>query len=188
MCGIVLCIKADRRASEADNAVGDADKTYKRAKDLKSKIGNESITFIGSLTLSLFLPLSCCVLNFFLSPYSVFCSIYNWFTSFYDFLIWWYCQSFNINCIRVWLCLLEDLLKELQNQDKRDDVPADNVLLYENAKRMVKEMEDKNFTPELTAAKKESDEAKKCMTDSVKPFKIPEAPDYNTCFLNTETV
>lgn len=56
-----------------------------------------------------------------------------------------------------------DLLKELQNQDKRDDVPADNVLLYENAKRMVKEMEDKNFTPELTAAKKESDEAKKLL-------------------------
>lgn len=52
MCGIVLCIKADQRASEADNAVGDADKTHKRAEDLKSKIeqikGNGSITFIGS--------------------------------------------------------------------------------------------------------------------------------------------
>lgn len=53
MCLIVLCIKADQRASEADNAVGDADKTHKRAEDLKSKIaqkikGNRSITFIGS--------------------------------------------------------------------------------------------------------------------------------------------
>lgn len=88
----------------------------------------------------------------------------------------------------VWLCLLEDLLKQLENQDTRGDLPAGNFLkLLEDAKRMVNEMEEKNFTPELTAAKKESDEAKKCMTDSVKPFKIPEAPDYNT-FLNTETV
>lgn len=54
MCGIVLCIKADQRASEADNAVGDADKTHKRAEDLKSKLeqkikGNRSITFVSKL-------------------------------------------------------------------------------------------------------------------------------------------
>lgn len=71
----------------------------------------------------------------------------------------------------MWLCLLEDLLKQLENQDQRGDVPAENFQLYEKAKTMVKEMEDKNFTPELTAAKKESDEAKKCMTDSVKSQK-----------------
>lgn len=64
----------------------------------------------------------------------------------------------------MWLCLLEDLLKELENEDERGDVPAGNFQLYEKAKTMMKEMEDKNFTPELTAAKKESDEAKKCMT------------------------
>lgn len=64
----------------------------------------------------------------------------------------------------MWLCLLEDLLKELENQDNGGDVPAENFQLYEKAKTMVKEMEDKNFTPEMTAAKKESDEAKKCMT------------------------
>lgn len=63
----------------------------------------------------------------------------------------------------MWLCLLEDLLKELENEDTRGDVPAENFQLYEKAKTMVKEMEDKNFTPEMTAAKKESDEAKKCM-------------------------
>lgn len=71
----------------------------------------------------------------------------------------------------MWLCLLEDLLKQLENRDERGDVPAENFQLYEKAKTMVKEMEDKNFTPELTAAKKESDEAKKCMTDSVKSQK-----------------
>lgn len=71
----------------------------------------------------------------------------------------------------MWLCLLEDLLKQLENRDQRGDVPAGNFQVYEKAKTMVKEMEDKNFTPELTAAKKESDEAKKCMTDSVKSQK-----------------
>uniref|UniRef100_I3JTQ2 Laminin subunit alpha 3 n=1 Tax=Oreochromis niloticus TaxID=8128 RepID=I3JTQ2_ORENI len=77
--------------------------------------------------------------------------------------------SFNINCMCVWLCLLEDLLKQLENQDTRGDLPAGNFLkLLEDAKRMVNEMEEKNFTPELTAAKKEK------------------APDYNT-FVNAET-
>ncbi|XP_026004689.1 laminin subunit alpha-3 isoform X3 [Astatotilapia calliptera] len=58
---------------------------------------------------------------------------------------------------------IKDLLKELENEDKRGDVPAENFQLYEKAKTMVKEMEDKNFTPEMTAAKKESDEAKKLL-------------------------
>uniref|UniRef100_A0A669EWG8 Laminin subunit alpha 3 n=1 Tax=Oreochromis niloticus TaxID=8128 RepID=A0A669EWG8_ORENI len=72
--------------------------------------------------------------------------------------------SFNINCMCVWLCLLEDLLKQLENQDTRGDLPAGNFLkLLEDAKRMVNEMEEKNFTPELTAAKKESNEAKKLL-------------------------
>lgn len=93
MCGIVLCIKADQRASEADNAVGDADKTHKRAEDLKSKIeqkikGNRSITFISKLNSVPFLgAVLLCFKKFCLSPYSVLCSVYNWFTSFYDFLI-----------------------------------------------------------------------------------------------------
>ncbi|XP_006786518.1 laminin subunit alpha-3-like isoform X2 [Neolamprologus brichardi] len=58
---------------------------------------------------------------------------------------------------------IKDLLKQLENQDQRGDVPAKNFQLYEKAKTMVKEMEDKNFTPELTAAKKESNEAKKLL-------------------------
>lgn len=93
MCGIVLCIKADQRASEADNAVGDADKTHKRAEDLKSKIeqkikGNRSITFVSKLNSVPFLgAVLLCFKKFCLSPYSVLCSVYNWFTSFYDFLI-----------------------------------------------------------------------------------------------------
>lgn len=58
---------------------------------------------------------------------------------------------------------IEDLLKELENQDKQGDVPAENFQRYEKAKTMVKEMEVKNFTPEMTAAKKESDEAKKLL-------------------------
>ncbi|XP_039877594.1 laminin subunit alpha-3-like isoform X4 [Simochromis diagramma] len=58
---------------------------------------------------------------------------------------------------------IKDLLKELENPDKEGDVPAENFKFYEKAETMVKEMEDKNFTPEMTAAKKESDEAKKLL-------------------------
>ncbi|XP_005912783.1 laminin subunit alpha-3 isoform X3 [Haplochromis burtoni] len=58
---------------------------------------------------------------------------------------------------------IKDLLKELENEDTRGDVPAENFQFYEKAKTMVREMEDKNFTPEMTAAKKESDEAKKLL-------------------------
>ncbi|XP_019203496.1 laminin subunit alpha-3 isoform X3 [Oreochromis niloticus] len=59
---------------------------------------------------------------------------------------------------------IKDLLKQLENQDTRGDLPAGNFLkLLEDAKRMVNEMEEKNFTPELTAAKKESNEAKKLL-------------------------
>uniref|UniRef100_A0A3Q1AX50 Laminin subunit alpha 3 n=1 Tax=Amphiprion ocellaris TaxID=80972 RepID=A0A3Q1AX50_AMPOC len=50
----------------------------------------------------------------------------------------------------------------LKNTDTRGDTPNENLSkLLEDAERMVKEMEDRNFDPQKTAAEKERDEAKK---------------------------
>lgn len=55
---------------------------------------------------------------------------------------------------------LLDLLKDAGN---RGDVPNQSLSkMLEEAQRMVKEMENRNFTPQKTAADKERDEAKKC--------------------------
>lgn len=46
-------------------------------------------------------------------------------------------------------------------------VPSENLgVLLDEAKRMVKEMEDRDFTPQKTAAEEERDEANKCKQTS----------------------
>uniref|UniRef100_A0A3Q0SFF0 Si:ch211-241e1.3 n=1 Tax=Amphilophus citrinellus TaxID=61819 RepID=A0A3Q0SFF0_AMPCI len=84
--------------------------------------------------------------------------VYNWFTSLYDFALY-------SHFVCVWFYLLEALLGELANQDGRGDTPSGNLAkMLEEAQGMVDEMENKNFTPQKTAAEKERDEAKKCTT------------------------
>lgn len=58
----------------------------------------------------------------------------------------------------------EALLDQLQDiASSGDNVPHENLAkMLEDAQRMVKEMENRNFTPQKTAAEKERDEAKKC--------------------------
>lgn len=63
------------------------------------------------------------------------------------------------------LCVtLKALLDQLQEAGTSGDpVPSENLgKLLDEATRMVKEMEDRDFTPQKTAAEKERDEAKKC--------------------------
>lgn len=59
--------------------------------------------------------------------------------------------------------MLQDLLNQLKNTENRGDVPSTNLSkLLEEAQRMVKEMKNRNFTPQKTAAEEEKDEAQKC--------------------------
>ncbi|XP_047444954.1 laminin subunit alpha-3-like isoform X2 [Mugil cephalus] len=59
---------------------------------------------------------------------------------------------------------IQDLLDQLKNQDSRGDVPNANLnKMLEDAKRMVKEMENRDFTPQKTAAEKEEDKAQKLL-------------------------
>uniref|UniRef100_A0A3P8S8R3 Si:ch211-241e1.3 n=1 Tax=Amphiprion percula TaxID=161767 RepID=A0A3P8S8R3_AMPPE len=59
---------------------------------------------------------------------------------------------------------IQALLDQLKNTDTRGDTPNENLSkLLEDAERMVKEMEDRNFDPQKTAAEKERDEAKKLL-------------------------
>lgn len=59
--------------------------------------------------------------------------------------------------------VLLDLLDQLRNQNGRgDSFPSDNLTkMLEEAQRMVKEMENRNFTSQRTAAETERDKAKK---------------------------
>lgn len=61
------------------------------------------------------------------------------------------------------MCVLEALLDQLKDASTSGDVmPNENLAkMLEDAQRMVKEMQDRNFTPQATAAEKERDEAKK---------------------------
>lgn len=56
------------------------------------------------------------------------------------------------------------LLDQLQEAGTSgDSVPTENLgKLLDEATRMVKEMENRDFTPQKTAAEKERDEATKC--------------------------
>ncbi|XP_035811801.2 laminin subunit alpha-3 isoform X2 [Amphiprion ocellaris] len=66
--------------------------------------------------------------------------------------------------IRDMLKKIQALLDQLKNTDTRGDTPNENLSkLLEDAERMVKEMEDRNFDPQKTAAEKERDEAKKLL-------------------------
>lgn len=60
--------------------------------------------------------------------------------------------------------MFKALLDQLQDASTGGDrVPSENLgKLLEEAQRMVKEMENRDFTPQKTAAEKERDEAKKC--------------------------
>lgn len=62
--------------------------------------------------------------------------------------------------------MFEALLDQLREAGTSgDSLPNESLAsLLENAQRMVKEMEDRNFTPQKKAAEKERDEAKKCKT------------------------
>ncbi|XP_036940486.1 laminin subunit alpha-3-like isoform X2 [Acanthopagrus latus] len=67
--------------------------------------------------------------------------------------------------IRALLKKIQDLLKQLNDADGSGiKVPTENMeSLLKDAERMVQEMEDRNFTPQKTAAEKERDEAKKLL-------------------------
>lgn len=60
------------------------------------------------------------------------------------------------------------LLDQLQEAGTSGElVPSENLgKLLDEATRMVKEMEDRDFTPQKTAAEKERDEAQKCKETS----------------------
>lgn len=60
--------------------------------------------------------------------------------------------------------MFEALLDQLKEAGTSGDMlPNENLAkMLEDAQRMVKEMENRNFTPQKRAAEKERDEAKKC--------------------------
>lgn len=62
----------------------------------------------------------------------------------------------------------EALLDQLQEAGTSGEtVPSENLdKLLDEAKRMVKEMEDRDFTPQKTAAEEERDDAQKCKEES----------------------
>lgn len=63
------------------------------------------------------------------------------------------------------------LLDQLKNGGSRGDNDPNQGLtkMLEEAQRMVKEMEKRNFTPQEAAADDERDEAKKCTTNLPSP-------------------
>lgn len=65
--------------------------------------------------------------------------------------------------------MFEALLDQLKEAGTSGDmVPNENLAkILEDAQRMVTEMQDRNFTPQKTAAEKEKDEAKKRMIISL---------------------
>ncbi|KAM9718848.1 laminin subunit alpha-3-like isoform 1-T1 [Menidia menidia] len=59
---------------------------------------------------------------------------------------------------------IQDLLDQLKNEGRGDSLPNESLAkMLEEAQRMVNEMEDKDFTPQRTAAEKEKEEAKKLL-------------------------
>lgn len=64
---------------------------------------------------------------------------------------------------------LLDQLKDGGSRGDSDPNPSLNKML-EEAQHMVKEMENRNFTPQKTAAENERDEAKKCTTNLLNIF------------------
>ncbi|XP_077376610.1 laminin subunit alpha-3 isoform X2 [Festucalex cinctus] len=59
---------------------------------------------------------------------------------------------------------IQGLLDQLKDTDSAGTQPSESVAkMVEQAQRMVKEMEDRNFTPQKTAADKERDEARKLL-------------------------
>ncbi|XP_056148615.1 laminin subunit alpha-3-like [Lampris incognitus] len=98
--------KADKRAAVADKAVGDVEKTHRRAKDLDSEVQN------------------------------------------------------MLKKIQALL----DQLKKIGTSAGGDILPGKDLRkMLDEAQRMVKEMEERNFTPQKNAAEKERDEAKKLL-------------------------
>ncbi|CAN9502837.1 unnamed protein product [Ophioblennius macclurei] len=68
--------------------------------------------------------------------------------------------------IRNMLKKIADLLEQLKNDSNRGDTPTlDFAQLLEDAKKMVDEMEKKDFRPQKTAAEDERDEARKLLDD-----------------------
>lgn len=65
------------------------------------------------------------------------------------------------------------LLDQLKEAGTSGDIlPNENLVkMLKDAERMVNEMKNRNFTPQKTAADKERDEAKKCMTFSLQSRK-----------------
>lgn len=61
------------------------------------------------------------------------------------------------------------LLDQLKKTESRGDaLPNDSLSqMLDDAQRMVTEMENRNFTPQKTAAEQEKDKAKKCMIISL---------------------
>lgn len=59
------------------------------------------------------------------------------------------------------------LLDQLKDGGSRGDNDPNQSLtkMLDEAQRMVREMENRNFTPQKTAAEDERDEAKKCTTN-----------------------
>ncbi|RVE61913.1 hypothetical protein OJAV_G00175350 [Oryzias javanicus] len=96
--------QAGNRAADADKALEDVEKTYKRAKDLDSDI-------------------------------------------------------------QKMLKKIQDLLNQMKTEEGRgDSLPSESLLtMLEKAQRMVKEMEERNFTPQKMAAEKEKEEAQKLL-------------------------
>lgn len=68
------------------------------------------------------------------------------------------------NSLRVqFVFVSKDLLQKLK--EAGTTLPSKDLeKMLRDAKRMVREMENRNFTPQKTAAEKEKDEAKKCKT------------------------
>uniref|UniRef100_A0A7N6FHB8 Laminin subunit alpha 3 n=1 Tax=Anabas testudineus TaxID=64144 RepID=A0A7N6FHB8_ANATE len=73
-------------------------------------------------------------------------------------------QSLNIcNYVTVSVCMFTALLDQVDGGSRGDTFSNQHLTnLLEDAQRMVKEMEKRNFTPQATAAEKEKEEAKKC--------------------------
>lgn len=73
--------------------------------------------------------------------------------------------DFGLWFLRVYFTALLDQLQEAGTSG--DPVPSENLgKLMDEATRLVKEMEGRDFTPQKTAAEKEKDEAQKCKETS----------------------
>lgn len=80
------------------------------------------------------------------------------------FQLHWLSEPNYLVVLNLCFCVFEALLNQLKMVESSGDmVPNANLAkMLEEAQRMVKEMENRNFIPQKTAAEKERDEAKKC--------------------------